>query len=80
MWPTKLSKGQTADQAATEEMKILSVPLEKGKKITNRLIDTIESQNCFGWKQPLRSSSPTVYLTLPSPSNPCLQEPHPHIF
>ncbi|KAK4810331.1 hypothetical protein QYF61_018273 [Mycteria americana] len=26
-----------------------------------------ESQNCIGWKRPLRSSSPTVNLTLPRP-------------
>ncbi|KAK4831485.1 hypothetical protein QYF61_017986 [Mycteria americana] len=26
-----------------------------------------ESQNCIGWKRPLRSSSPTINLTLPSP-------------
>ncbi|KAK4827284.1 hypothetical protein QYF61_016430 [Mycteria americana] len=26
-----------------------------------------ESQNCIGWKRPLRSSSPTINLTLPRP-------------
>lgn len=31
-----------------------------------------ESLNCFGWRNPLRSSKPTT--------NPCPQVPHPHTF
>ena len=32
--------------------------------ITGRIT---ESENCLGWKRPLRSSSPTINLALPSP-------------
>ncbi|KAK4824091.1 hypothetical protein QYF61_010602 [Mycteria americana] len=38
----------------------------------------IESQNHLGWKRPLRSSSPTVNLTLPSP--PLNHVPQHHIY
>ena len=37
-----------------------------------------ESQNHLGWKRPLRSSSPIINLTLPSP--PLNHVPKPHIY
>ncbi|KAK4828029.1 LOW QUALITY PROTEIN: hypothetical protein QYF61_022806 [Mycteria americana] len=37
------------------------------KRRTGRHHRITESQNCIGWKRPLRSSSPTVNLTLPRP-------------
>ncbi|KAK4832223.1 hypothetical protein QYF61_021070 [Mycteria americana] len=36
-------------------------------KSRNTSSTSVESQNCIGWKRPLRSSSPTLNLTLPRP-------------
>ncbi|KAK4811007.1 hypothetical protein QYF61_015711 [Mycteria americana] len=38
--------------------------LSRDPRVKNRIT---ESQNCIGWKRPLRSSSPTINLTLPRP-------------
>ncbi|KAK4809752.1 LOW QUALITY PROTEIN: hypothetical protein QYF61_008873 [Mycteria americana] len=55
-----LWKKQVQRHPKSRASKILKCPMITDHRIT-------ESQNRIGWKRPLRSSSPTINLTLPSP-------------
>ncbi|KAK4815585.1 hypothetical protein QYF61_004800 [Mycteria americana] len=53
-------------------------PWLRGPALLPREVRVTESQNRLGWKRPLRSSSPTINLTLPRP--PLNRVPKHHIY
>ncbi|KAK4819936.1 hypothetical protein QYF61_015557 [Mycteria americana] len=55
-----------AEQPQFPQPLLISLVLQTLHQLRCPSLDT-ESQNRIGWKRPLRSSSPTVNLTLPSP-------------
>ncbi|KAK4827874.1 hypothetical protein QYF61_022268 [Mycteria americana] len=68
----KNKDGGTALLAACQygHAKVVETLLKHGANIHDQLYENAaftESQNRIGWKRPLRSSSPTVNLTLPRP-------------
>ena len=56
----------------------LHVPPGGGRARKSHGAGILESQNHLGWKKPLRSSSPTINLTLPSP--PLSHAPKHHVY